>query len=168
MWQAAVDSRTRDGTGCPQCSGAKVSAQNCLASEFPYLAVQLHPTKNNGLKRTDITARSSRKVWWICKKSPDHEWQATPYGRTMSGCGCPFCGGKKVSVTNSLAQNYPGVAREFHKGKNHPLTAETVIGKSSKILWWQCSRHKAHIWQSCVYNRSILKTRCPDCRKSRD
>src|SRR5262249_17330451 len=45
-WQIKVQSRTREGSGCPCCDGVKVSITNSLASLFPQLASQWHPTKN--------------------------------------------------------------------------------------------------------------------------
>lgn len=163
-WLASIGARTRGGTGCPQCSGAKVSAENCLQAEFPYIAVQLHPTKNNGLKATEITAKSNRKVWWICNKGPDHEWQASPCDRTSKGSGCAYCAGKKVSITNSLASNFPHVAREWHKTKNGKLTAKAVTSKSDREVWWQCSLDKSHVWQDRIYHRTALNRGCRLCR----
>ena len=32
----------------------------------------------------------------------------------MDGHCCPFCSNKKVSVTNSLAQVFPELAKEWH------------------------------------------------------
>ncbi|CAN5176927.1 hypothetical protein BH10CYA1_BH10CYA1_62810 [soil metagenome] len=166
-WQTGIGSRTRDKTGCPQCSGHKVSAQNCLQTEFPYIAAQLHPTKNSGLKGTDITARSSKKVWWLCKKGPDHEWEAPVCGRTTSSSGCPCCAGKKVSVTNSLATQFPTIAHEFHKTKNGKLTARDVTSKSDKEVWWQCSLDKSHVWLDKIYNRTALNRGCKLCRQAK-
>lgn len=36
-----------------------------LATEYPDIANEWHPTKNGILKPTDVTAGSHKKVWWI-------------------------------------------------------------------------------------------------------
>lgn len=56
------------GKGCPYCSGKKVCNWNCLATKFPDIAKQWHPTLNNDLTAYDITPGSHNKVWWICYK----------------------------------------------------------------------------------------------------
>lgn len=63
-----------------------------LASFRPDMAEQWHPTKNGRLSSRDVTARSGRKVWWMCPEG--HEWQATVASRS-SGGGCPVRSGKK-------------------------------------------------------------------------
>ncbi|SCP99132.1 zinc-ribbon domain-containing protein [Anaerobium acetethylicum] len=86
-WQATVDSRrTR---GCPYCTGRKVLVgYNDLQSKRPDLAKEWHPSKNDGLKQTDVTAGSDKKVWWKCPNG--HEWQAKVSNRSH-GQGCPVC-----------------------------------------------------------------------------
>lgn len=165
-WNTSVAIRT-NGSGCPLCSNARASKQNCLKNNFPYLAAQMHPTKNGDLTGMQITAHSKRKVWWICKNGPDHEWQAPPDSRTRRGAGCPFCAGQKASTTNSLARLFPLIAREFHKRKNGSLNPNTITSKSNKHLWWQCSVNKKHEWKNTVYNRTARNQGCPECRKNR-
>ena len=48
-WQAAVQSRTAPNNQCPVCAGKQVLAGfNDLASRYPDLAAQWHPTKKCG------------------------------------------------------------------------------------------------------------------------
>lgn len=77
--------------------------KNPLSITHPQLAVQWHQTKNSNLTPDQVTAGSGKKVWWICPKSPDHEWHTSIANRARLGRGCPYCAGKKASVTNSLA-----------------------------------------------------------------
>jgi Zn finger protein HypA/HybF involved in hydrogenase expression len=163
-WETIVAVRTNGG-GCPQCSNAKVSKQNSLKTKFPYLAAQLHPTKNGDLKGDQIIAHSKKKVWWFCKNGPDHVWQATPSDRTIKGSGCPACAGKKVSVTNSLASLFPQIAREWHKTKNGKLRASDVTSRSDRSVWWQC--HQGHSWQQRIGKRTTRLGRCPKCKALR-
>ncbi len=86
-WLAEIRKRFK-GTGCPYCSGNKVSDENNLETVYPELAEQWHPTKNGDLKPAEITPGSKRKIWWQCEKG--HEWLTSSLIRTR-GCGCPHC-----------------------------------------------------------------------------
>ena len=94
-WQARVFSRTEEkGAGCPYCTGRKILAGfNDLASLKPKLAQEWYQPLNGGLKPTDVTLGSNKKVWWQC--GDGHVWQAAVYSRTRKkGTGCPVCAGK--------------------------------------------------------------------------
>jgi len=61
-WQANIYSRNK-GSGCPFCSGQKVSAgNNDLLTANPSLAKEWNHEKNGLLKPTDFTANSNKKV----------------------------------------------------------------------------------------------------------
>jgi len=59
-----------------------------LAVINPELSKQWHPQKNGTLTPNDITAGSSKKVWWVCEKG--HEWEAVIKNRAK-GIGCHYC-----------------------------------------------------------------------------
>ena len=87
-WQATIAKRT-SGQECPICSGRIVlSGYNDLASKYPNISAQWHPTKNGELTPQTVSPFSHKKVWWIC--SMGHEWQASIKNR-VNGTGCPFC-----------------------------------------------------------------------------
>lgn len=65
-------------------------------ADIPHLLKEWHPTKNGDLTPKDITQGSVKKVWWLCSKDDDHEWQSTVNNRT-NGTGCPVCLGRKMS-----------------------------------------------------------------------
>jgi hypothetical protein len=97
-WKAAVAKRVA-GRNCPCCAGKKVVPSNCLATVFPILAKEWHPTKNGHLTPDNIVAGSHSKVWWLCHCG--HEWQAVVKSRA-AGRGCPACKashGEKAVVT---------------------------------------------------------------------
>lgn len=90
LWLSAIDKRNK-GSGCPYCSGKAVCDDNSLATLNPQLAKEWHPTKNGVLTPRDVTAGSSKKVWWFCKKNHRHDpWKATVSVR-RKGAGCPTC-----------------------------------------------------------------------------
>tara|TARA_B100001123_G_C14728203_1_gene795851 strand:+ start:131 stop:598 length:468 start_codon:yes stop_codon:yes gene_type:complete len=126
---------------CPFCSGYKLSSTNRLTVLYPEVSAQWHPTKNGDLTAADVTYGATKKYWWKCGKGPDHEWPASPSKRTVSKRGCPFCSGRKVSTTNSLASGYPKIAAQWHPTKNKSLRPEQFTSGSSKRVWWQCSNN---------------------------
>jgi len=162
-WQTSIYKRTR-GAGCPMCAPThnKVSPQSCLNKDFPYIACQLHPTKNGDITGDNITAQSHKRVWWICHKGPDHIWQASPGNRTRHGTGCPYCVGRKVSVTNSLVARFPDIAKHWDKKKNERLRPDHVTAGSDKNVWWLCDA--GHSWQQRVYKRTRTAGECYQCR----
>lgn len=159
-WEAQIDSRM-SGCGCPDCAHTRVSKQNCLSNEFPYIAAQLHPAKNAEITGDNIAAMSSRKVWWKCAKGPDHEWQATPANRTGRGSGCPFCAGKQLSVISSLAALFPKKTEQWDKKKNGKLRPEDFSPHSKEVVWWICA--KKHRWQQSIQKRVRSPISCWEC-----
>lgn len=65
-WKAAIGNRTgNQRLGCPYLSGQAVwPGFNDLQTVNPELARQWHPIKNGGLKPTQVTVNSNKKVWW--------------------------------------------------------------------------------------------------------
>lgn len=87
-WSASIASRSR-GLGCPYCSGQRVwVGYNDLKTVKPDLAAEWNYDKNDGLKPTDVSISSGRKVWWICPRG--HEYQAVIANRSK-GTGCRIC-----------------------------------------------------------------------------
>ncbi len=129
VWLASVKDRTYAKSGCVFCAGRAVSSTNSLASLFPEITREWHPTKNGTLTPNKIVAGSTKIVWWSCPKGPDHEWQTKVVNRTSKGTtGCPFCGGDKASIANSLATLYPDVAAQWHPTKNGDITRDANRG----------------------------------------
>lgn len=161
-WQASVQSRTLGGTGCPVCTGRIVQpGENDLASQFPELAAQWHPTRNGALLPTQVARSTKRRVWWLCPQG--HAYQASVGMRTLRNSGCPYCAGKKVlEGFNDLATTAPQVAAEWHETLNGTLTPQMVTAGSHKKVWWQCA--EGHIWKTAVYSRTGKQQHgCPVC-----
>ena len=162
QWQARIISRSRDGAGCPVCAGKQVAeGENDLASMFPEIAAQWHPSKNGTLKPQDVTAYSNRRVWWICELG--HEYTSLVARRTAKSCGCPYCSGKLVLPGfNDLASLEPAVAAQWHPTLNGGLTPEMVTPGSHKKVWWQCP--EGHVWKAVIHSRTgRQKCGCPVC-----
>src|ERR671914_1064944 len=127
--------------------------KNSLAACFPDLVKQWHPAKNDMLTPDQVVTKPNEKCWWTCPKGPDHEWKATVTDRA-SGGGCPFCRGRRVSVTNCLASLHPDLADEWHTTKNGDLTPDCVVAGSHNKYWWKCPKGLDHEWQSKLDDRT--------------
>ncbi len=160
-WQAAVNTRTSRGRGCPVCSGQKtVAGVNDLATRFPKVAAQWHPTRNEDLAPDRISSGTANKVWWVCEHA--HEWQGSVSGRTSAGYGCPVCAGlKTVTGVNDLVTRFPKVGAQWHPTRNEDLTPDRISGGARQKVWWVCG--KSHEWQATVDNRTSKGTGCPVC-----
>jgi len=159
-WYVSVSNR-KAGWGCPVCSGRKVAKSNSLATINPGLAKEWHPTKNQKLTPFDVTPNSQKKVWWLCPKGVDHEWDAIVADRN-NGIGCAICSNYKVVKSNCLSTLNPQLAQEWHPTKNGELTPDDVHPGSARKVWWKCPKGDDHEWKTVVYSRSGGKG-CPIC-----
>ena len=158
-WEATVSRRTRQSTGCPVCTGRKVlTASNELATRFPDVAAQWHPTRNGDLRPDQVSAGSNEKVWWRCDLG--HEWKAVVSSRTTGGNGCPVHSGRKVLAGyNDLATWFPDVSAQWHPTRNGDLTPDQVSAGGSKKVWWLCD--EGHEWAARVSARTSKGSGCP-------
>ncbi len=141
-WDARIKDRVK-GNGCPCCAGRKLSVTNSLSALLPQIAKQWHPTKNKGRLPEQILAGSNKYRWWKCPEGADHEWRARVIRRWHSGGrGCPFCAGKKISITNNLGYKHPEIASDWHFSKNGKITPRNVFPNSHKGRWWKCKNNR--------------------------
>jgi len=124
---------------------------------IPYKLLTQLSLGNGPLTPNDLTAGSSKKVWWICRKG--HEWLA-PVRRRNRGSRCPYCLGRTVGSDNCLQAVNPDLAKQWHSLKNSGLTPQDVTPNSDKKAWWICER--GHEWQATVSNRNRGRG-CPYC-----
>ncbi len=158
VWQAPVKTRV-GGTGCPYCANRLVhSGENDLATTHPALLQEWDDEKNT-LSPLEITAGTTRKIWWRCEKG--HQWQATVASR-VKGTGCPVCAGKViVPGENDLNTHFPHIAAQWHPTKNGSLTPENCSPSSNRKVWWRCPL--GHTYQAAVGARTVNGSDCPYC-----
>lgn len=159
-WSADLASRALNNRGCPFCAGQKVlSGFNDLATEYPKITQEWHPTKNE-LSPSEISAKSNRKVWWL--GGCGHEWDAVINKRTDSARGCPFCSGNKVLVGfNDLATTHPDIAQELVPDLNGGITGTQISIGYKKMLTWRC--RQGHLHKVNPYEKSRYAVGCPIC-----
>jgi hypothetical protein len=159
-WHASVNYLIRDDGSYRDCPFCKSQS---FFKTHPELAKQWHPTKNIGLDPQKIVAGSPTYAWWKCANGPDHEWRQKLVQRTREGSGCPFCDGKKVSNTNTLAARRPDLAAEWHPTKNGDLKPDQVFGGGKKKYWWKCDKGIDHEWEASIQKRAAGQG-CSICR----
>ena len=175
-WQATPRSMykkiSKSTSVCPFCRNRMVSVTNSLATLYPEIAAQWHPTLNGDLLPSSVRPTSAHSVWWKCEKGKDHVWKRVISHRVHPRSAveglCPFCA-KVDANSKSLAVCRPDLAKEWDRKRNGNLTPETVSKSSSKSVWWICP--KGHHYQATVYNRgSTHNAGCPVCsaRKTTD
>ena len=113
-WQASPNHRTSKGRGCPHCchNPKVLPGITDLETIHPMLAREWHPTKNGDLLPNQVTANSSKRVWWKCSKG--HEWK-TAINHRANGSGCPNCSG-------AAQTSFPEQAIYFYVKSAYPDT----------------------------------------------
>jgi hypothetical protein len=164
-WISPVTNRINRYLGikstCAYCLNQKISIENSLAYTDPALAKEWN--HRNILKNTEVSRCCNKKVWWICKKN--HEWFASVINRTK-GRNCPYCGNRKLSLTNSLFAVNPNLCKEWHPTKNRLLLPDMVFPGAKRKVWWICE--KGHEWEMRLYQRTgPRKVGCPVCNESK-
>lgn len=122
--------------------------------------------KNCGFGPDDFARRSSVKAWFKCSQNKKHFYKSIigvvcQSLQSEDGNGCPFCAGKRVHVSNSLASLYPEIAKEFDSKKNG-TTADQIIAHSSKKAWFLC-RKCSHSWEAAICSRTCSGAGCFRC-----
>ena len=165
-WHGLIRNRVTSGSGCPVCAKAKRGRRLPPLSEYsPELAAQWHPTRNGSLSPDNVSAGSTRKVWWVCPVDGAHVWAATINNRARKGAGCPQCANLKPDDTRSLAALKPEVAAFWHAEKNAPVTPHDVTVGSARRFWWRCPKDESHEWDASVTSLTTPRrgSVCPFC-----
>ena len=135
-----------------------IQEADSLASVYPEVLPMW--SKRNKILPTAVTARSHRRVWWVCEKG--HEWEAVVGSVAADGCGCPFCAGKRaVMGETDLATLRPDLLEQWDYERN-TQSPEAILPSTYEKVWWKCSL--GHSWQAMVFSRSREKRAgCPYC-----
>ena len=123
----------------------------------PDLVKEWHPTKNAGIKPSEVTPGSGKKIWWIC--SEGHEWQAVVYSRSR-GSSCPVCGNSKSADHAAISVSNSAFKREWHPTANGDLNPAFWTTAEPAKVWWLCD--KGHEWQA-AFRARVKGNGCPVC-----
>ncbi len=171
-YKSRIIVRTRNGgnTECSACGkkrggeknrvNALKNGENTLASKYPGLAKEWHPTLNGNLKPSDIPPQYDRKVWWYCDKC-GQGWQREPMTRIRGDKGCPYCTGRwYCKGVNDIVTLCPKIVPAWHpKNEKKP---ENYRCKDRTKVRWICPSCGEESYGS-IYNK--VKSGSPLCRK---
>jgi hypothetical protein len=163
IWDATIYNRTKKTKGCPYCSSFRTHPDESLATLFPKLLEEWHPSRNEGLNPFEVAPKGVRRVWWRCKINAKHEWNTFVRSRTETDTGCPECAKENLEKNLSVAALYPEIAAEWHYEKN-TLTPKDYPAQSNKIVWWIC-KDCLNEWPARILNRTRLSSKCPICSR---
>lgn len=133
-----------------------MNLQNTLALKKPQMASQWHPTMNGDLTPKDVACNSHKIVWWQCEKNPEHVWDAPVVSQRLVKT-CPYCSGRRIMKSNSLAFLRPEVLHLWDYEKNDKITPEEIAPHSNQKVHWKCE--KEHEWE---ISPTQIKN-CPYC-----
>ena len=154
--------RTSKRSRCPSCTNQRGSKTNNLKLTHPEIAKEWDKEKNGPLKPTMVTANSSQRAFWKCKKGPDHEWSTKIHDHTRDQTRCPFCTFRKTSITNVITTLAPHLAEDWHPTKNGKATPDKERVHSRTKRWWLCSTC-SYEWQAEPDRRYTRSAGCPHC-----
>lgn len=147
-WKAKGNRRVNGVNGCVVCRS--------LLTLYPHIAEEY--SKRNELPADQITAGTSKKLWWKCKTC-GHEWKAKGSDRVSNETGCPACANQVITDKNNLTVTHPYLAKEY--SERNKLPADQITAGTNKKLWWKC-RTCGHEWQAVGSNR-VRGAGCPAC-----
>ena len=166
-WESKVADRVQRGYGCKFCNKKKVQGSykkgDWIEERLDLIDQWMYEKNDLYGQPSHFSSSSTKKVWWKCDLGPDHEWEAEIRKRVKTNTNCPFCAGKKISVTNSLINNYPRIAEQFHPILNAEIKVESLFMNSNKTIWWKCDLGPDHEWKTQVYSRTYRNRDCPFC-----
>ena len=110
-WDAVIESRTKEGCGCPACSNNVVTEKNCLMNNFPEIVKDWDYSKNENLTPRDVTKCCGKHFWWKCSVC-GYKWKTAISVRSHNGSGCPKCARKAVSKLGSFWLDELGIPME--------------------------------------------------------
>jgi DNA-directed RNA polymerase subunit RPC12/RpoP len=93
-WETSVGQRANLNSGCPYCSNLRATKENCLQTNYPEIATEWNYKRNEKLTPSDVTKKSAKLVWWLCKNG--HEWTAKVKDRVAGRYKCMECRKKRT------------------------------------------------------------------------
>jgi hypothetical protein len=159
------------GRGCGICSGRNIAPglNDLQASGHPILQ-EWHPEKNKPLLPSQITPKSTKRIWWLCQGC-GHEWEASPNSRNKgeNWTKCPNCTGrihvrppqKLIRGVNDLATKHPQLVAEWDWDKNQDIDPVNLLEGANFNAHWICA--KGHNFRQMVNSRTLRNYGCPFC-----
>ena len=186
-WSMSVKQRTpgkQGNQGCSYCNGfggirprgvhsdGRNSMRRTDNENAKLMTKEFHPTLNGKFNPDNLTAGTSKKLWWICSQDCEfvtgakceNVWQNTGMHR-LDGQMCPVHGGGGLHSDgrNSLNKLRPELIEEWDFQKNGNLSPDSVTISSGKYAHWICNTC-GNKWKSIIASRSKGHG-CSACKK---
>jgi predicted RNA-binding Zn-ribbon protein involved in translation (DUF1610 family) len=159
-YDTEINKRVASNQNCPYCGGQRVNHTNSLATLNPELALEWQSTLNGDLTPHDVTLGSNQKVWWVCSKFGDHEWEATIYNRATNNSGCSICCSRKVlKGYNDMWTTNPELALILL----NPEDGYEYTQMSNKKVDWKCPDCGETIKNKIISDVNTKGVSCPKC-----
>lgn len=142
------------GSRCNMCNSFGQWGIDKYGEDF----LKTYWSDKNTVSPFSLAKASNVKVWIKCVNTDYHQDYQVSCNCFQRGYGCPYCGGYKVDIHDSLGVLYPE-SQEFWFQKN--ITPFDVLPGSNKKVYWKCEKHG-------LYRRSVdsvVKAGfiCPKC-----
>lgn len=104
-WEAQMQHRTRNYSGCPSCAGRVHETNNlylwCMRNGERGQRILLEYSSKNELLPEEIAPMSGKKVYWKCSAC-GHEWKTSLLCRVSVGTDCPKCDKTQTSYGEQI------------------------------------------------------------------
>jgi len=155
-YQARIANRTKNGTGCPVCSGRIVGQEASFPHLFPEIFSEWNHERNSSIDPYKLSRGSSKKVWWRCANG--HEWCSSIGDRTSKGTRCDRCRGRVPTQEKNALTDFPEITDYWDYSKNEKQPFE-LPSKSPYMAHWKCGN--GHTWVSRI--SEFLKRKKSKC-----
>lgn len=164
-WEATINHRVIEGTGCPFCNSGRPCDHYNLLVTNPELTEEWDYERNID-KPEDYSPYSHKQIWWKCSRSTCdcHKWRASIAHRSFDGNGCPFCFLGKACQHYNLLVTMPTLAQEWNYDRNSTKPEEYAPCSNTKV-WWRCKKNPQHEWEVQINHRNRKDNirGCPFC-----
>ncbi len=144
---------------CHECNSLGQHIINCYGSEY----LNSIWSEKNKFSPFNVEKRSKKRIWVKCLDNdshPDYDLQAFNF---VNSHNCPYCVGKRVCESNSLAFKYPNVL-EIWSNKN-VLSPYDYTVNSHQDAWFKCENNKHNDYKRQIDRSVSYGFRCPICGK---
>lgn len=123
--------------------------------------IDLYADVNEMDPNTVSISDGQMKVWWTCRRC-GRIYSCTPHNLKSSrnGSRCPFCSGRIVTESNSMAAIHPELEM-FYSGFNEIPYLDVSVGSDKKRIWTCKNGHYFEAAPSHIHG--VNGTWCPIC-----
>lgn len=129
---------------------------------FPFMNDFWDEHANGDLRPAMISVNYKGLIHLKCAKGPDHRFTTTvrAFVNSKARERCPFCAGRRASITNCLATVSPKLTLEYDLDSNCRMPHEIIASPPESISpWWNCLDPECRKPESCKHYRMSLRHR---------